>query len=194
MVGSRLKLIVLIFFMQVAHAEYNAPAMKGVRDLSSVSGLRPEADLKSLQEQFYAAARRFTSVPINRIDVRFGHPKEKSEDPLAEGACFSGGSAMPHVEIDRNSWGLYDHWMREQLVFHELGHCVLNRGHDSREITVAGKKMVRSIMHPRMLQENLFLMHRDYYLRELFSGIKETPKLDVRPPVIYYFEIESDDE
>lgn len=55
---------------------------------------------------------------------------------------------------------------RELVMFHELGHCVLDRDHD--ETLIRGKP--KSIMYPYMnpvFPE--YKKHRDYYVKELLS-------------------------
>ena len=35
------------------------------------------------------------------------------------------------IIIDQNFWDRSNHWKRELIVFHELGHCFLNRKHNN---------------------------------------------------------------
>jgi len=45
------------------------------------------------------------------------------------GQCFYGSHQSPHVNIDSEFWESVGDNFREMVVFHELGHCFLNRGH-----------------------------------------------------------------
>lgn len=56
----------------------------------------------------------------------------------------------------------------EEVIFHELGHCVLRRGHIGGKIN--GK--VISIMNPYILEPEDYDENRDYYIKELFLGEK----------------------
>lgn len=80
------------------------------------------------------------------------------------GSCTMG---QGRVRINQVLWATLTAASREELMFHELGHCILNRGHDSTE--VSGVPV--SIMHPYHLgpayyaDVNLY----DKYMAELFS-------------------------
>src|SRR5690606_17670169 len=49
---------------------------------------------------------------------------------------------------------------REQLMFHELGHCILNRSHTNS---------TNSIMYPYHLSANYYINHYVNYIAELFG-------------------------
>ncbi len=46
------------------------------------------------------------------------------------GQCLSFSDASHEVVIDSLEWFTLDELEKEYLIFHELGHCVLGRGHD----------------------------------------------------------------
>lgn len=77
-------------------------------------------------------------------------------------ASCSGGK---HIAVYRPVWVKASHTKREMIIFHELGHCVLNREHSST--TDKPSLMAESLISVRAYREN-----REYYLRELFSGAK----------------------
>jgi hypothetical protein len=54
---------------------------------------------------------------------------------------------------------------REELIFHEMGHCVLGRAHKSIK-TAEG--IPASIMHPYRISNSVYKEYRDQYLNELF--------------------------
>lgn len=59
-------------------------------------------------------------VPINFYEDR---------DPRTKGICNTYASGRREVLISKHYWDRATYLMREALVFHELGHCVLNRRH-----------------------------------------------------------------
>lgn len=72
------------------------------------------------------------------------------------------------VSIDREYWQNTSDLDREYIVFHELGHCYLERGHDNSSDSGG---YCRSIMHSA---ENKCILKynantRNAYLKELFS-------------------------
>jgi hypothetical protein len=45
------------------------------------------------------------------------------------GVCSTNNRGLRHITIDQNFWNKASSYTREMIVFHELGHCVLGRGH-----------------------------------------------------------------
>lgn len=83
------------------------------------------------------------------------------------GECTSG--EIPHITANMIEWKLMSEDKREALMFHELGHCILNRRHDSEYVEIKGKWVPRSLMNPFILSSQIYLENREYYLDELFS-------------------------
>lgn len=94
----------------------------------------------------------------------------------AAGLCQTGGRKhTPTIKIDTTSlnWTL-NLSTKEQLIFHELGHCVLGRAHNDRRL---GNSNYASSM--RTSGEQIYgpvysNFKRDYYLDELF--VESTPE------------------
>lgn len=98
---------------------------------------------------------------------------------------------LKKVTIDKQYWKRLNNTRREALIFHELGHCTLFRGHtDMKEddgtieykienflftIGVFEKKgylpdgCPASMMHPYMFGTSCLKKHRQYYIDELFN-------------------------
>jgi len=45
------------------------------------------------------------------------------------GQCQTSANGSHTIIIDKERWDLSNHYEREFIVFHELGHCYLQRGH-----------------------------------------------------------------
>ena len=95
------------------------------------------------------------------------------------------------IEIEKKSWDRYGQIDREQLMFHEFGHCILWREHTEPPEKTGGfvnwlenlmfkiglwkKKGYMddgcpvSYMHPRMIGSDCVEKHYEYYMEELFS-------------------------
>ena len=54
---------------------------------------------------------------------------EQIERANVAGQCTQATGSYNHIVIDPVYWRGYTELNREALVFHELGHCILNRGH-----------------------------------------------------------------
>lgn len=69
-----------------------------------------------------------------------------------------------NIEIDREYWDTHGEAGREQLIFHELGHCVLNRRHNTKRM----QNCPASIMYPS-LSPACYAKYRKEYIKELFD-------------------------
>lgn len=103
---------------------------------------------------------------IYRLKVRFVDKFDGSLSPRTVGECSTKGFDVPSVTILRSYWDEATDLTREQLVMHELGHCVLFEGHDKRKFM--GENPT-SIMYPEILDDGLYSRLRAYYMLELFQ-------------------------
>ena len=58
----------------------------------------------------------------------------------------------------------------EWLIFHELGHCILDRGHTDQQVQVGDRQRKSSIMHTFILSDDevdFYIHNREYYWQEL---------------------------
>lgn len=88
-------------------------------------------------------------------------------DSLASNILGSCNMGAQYVRINRALWQTLNSGHREELIFHELGHCVLNRLHDTTE--VGGTPV--SIMYPYHLGPTIYADATRYadYQTELFG-------------------------
>jgi hypothetical protein len=70
------------------------------------------------------------------------------------------------IKINIKYWGDDTELEREQLMLHELGHCILLRPHRNDEFDDGTPK---SIMYWRLMSERVYLQKYDYYIKELFT-------------------------
>ena len=69
-----------------------------------------------------------------------------------------------NIEIDPIYWNEASDTEKEVLLFHEMGHCVLNKEHN--ETVLTDFNMPKSIMYPYVFN-NPYSRYRDYYVNEL---------------------------
>lgn len=88
------------------------------------------------------------------------------------GQCTYSNFEPNRIIIDREFWDAASTLSREMVVFHELGHCVLLRGHDE---STSGDGFCLSIMRSGTLncRDAYSVQNREYYLNELFSSLNE---------------------
>ena len=83
------------------------------------------------------------------------------------GKCSSKGDNKT-ITIDSDFWRSASHFERELVVFHELGHCYLQRNHLD---TANGDGTCKSMMHSGLTdcRSNYNSLTRTRYLDELFK-------------------------
>lgn len=100
------------------------------------------------------------NIQVDNLIARFGTLKS----PIV-GLCQTGG-LTPVVTIDPTHWATIGESQREELIFHELGHCVLDRDHrDDRLIDGCPA----SIMNSYVISAYCFTQHQSEYYAELFD-------------------------
>ncbi len=94
----------------------------------------------------------------------------------ASGFCYVGEH---HIVIDKTEWTALSENVRGFLLFHELGHCELNRGHTNVKF---GNDVWRSIMRGGELMGAeiwipipFFGFRKEYFIDELFNQSTTAP-------------------
>ena len=115
-----------------------------------------------------AAAERGHVINLNAEGIT-GEIMEIDQDRVA-GSCSFSSHAPNHVTIDLGFWNEASDLIKEMVIFHELGHCSLLRGH--RE-DAHGNGACVSIMRSGAedCRDNYRLTTRAAYLDELFEGL-----------------------
>jgi len=83
------------------------------------------------------------------------------------GTCTTNGHNLRHIEIDQSFWNRASHLQREMVVFHELGHCILRRGHKEDRFQ---NGICKSIMRSGLgaCSDAYTPTNRSYFIEELF--------------------------
>lgn len=148
-----------------------------------------EPKLIAYAEQFVRDAeergRDFTGRFDYPIGLYFGATKD-AKNPNRVGYCNPNGAR--YIVIDETFFDRENDATKEALIYHELGHCVLSRGHTDgcRDADGLVQSVIQvyhellgvwgvescpfptSIMYP-MLSMKDYEENREYYLQELFS-------------------------
>lgn len=87
------------------------------------------------------------------------------------GMCYYWDDGHREIGIDQDRWQRLSADEREVLIFHELGHCILNRDH-VEELGHVGKyeNAPKSIMHPYIFSDPYYALNRQYYFNELITN------------------------
>ena len=90
-------------------------------------------------------------------------------DPNLAGVCYRSfhGTEIhgDYIKIDRDEWPKMSLYQQQNLIFHELGHCVLNREH-----TPVNSVLIcpTSFMHPQVMTTYCLQQHFYDYVKEMF--------------------------
>ncbi|MEM7658621.1 MAG: hypothetical protein AAF399_21025 [Bacteroidota bacterium] len=122
------------------------------------------------------AAKRGQNITIDNLIVEF---EEDLRGGDAAGLCTfaSESSPTPHIRLDTTSFNWRNNeFHRELLVFHELGHCILNRLHRDDELPNGNFTSIMRSTGEQLYGGNLNYFKREYYLDELFDESTPAPE------------------
>ena len=78
--------------------------------------------------------------------------------------CMVSGNEK-HITIDKEYWITMDNMRQQQVMFHELGHCVLMLGHTN---DVLGNHCPKSVMYPYAFSDiSCYVNNLSYYYHQL---------------------------
>ncbi len=135
-----------------------------MKDLKRIYNIDPE--LAPHLEVFKAEAQqRGIPMNINNLIMKFTKKFDKTET-LAQ--CQYG--LVPTIVVGLEFWRYSDLKTREQVVFHELGHCILGRDHLDDSVNLGGYNIIpKSIMSTMLFSSTFYDHNRTYYIDELFQ-------------------------
>lgn len=94
---------------------------------------------------------------------------EELEEEHVAGQCSYGGFQPREVSLDATFWKRAPNILKEMIVFHELGHCVLFRDHlEDKHANGTCVSIMRSGRED--CRDNYNTVTRPSYLDELFQG------------------------
>lgn len=119
-------------------------------------------------------------VPAHRISIKFGNVLAVTGIPRTAIAACQPLKPVALITIDKPFFDNSPEPIKENIVFHELGHCILDRGHESHclkpDTYSDNCELKKSIMNPQVIEKGYMEM-RPFLIMELFSKL---PKLEVK--------------
>ena len=123
---------------------------------------------------FQAGMSQQVTVDISDIIIQFKVLSASGVNSIVYGSCTSNINETPVVSINPNYWYSMTHDLQESLVYHELGHCLLGRGHTTAMFKAPdGTEQPVSIMYPNSTVVVEYGILKSYYIQELFQGAKQ---------------------
>lgn len=133
------------------------------------------ASIQPYIDDFIAEAQeRGVTIERNSLIVTF---EENLAGGNAAGTCtFRTSETAPHVRLDTTSFNWRNNLSsREQLIFHELGHCYLDRRHREDRMPNGEYKSLMRGVGEQVYGDALWAFKREAYLDELFNTTVEDP-------------------
>lgn len=134
------------------------------------------AELEPYIEQFVVeAAKRGRRLVVDDLIISYRH-NIFTANAHAAGICRKRFGHTPIIHIDTTSpnWRASE-MSREQLVFHELCHCLLDRRHRNDTLLNGNFASIMKSSGETLYGPRLTAFKRDYYLDELFHPATPAP-------------------
>lgn len=150
-----MKWLVFLLFLGCAPASYEVPVLYQEPEFSEY--------VKKFDDLYNTYA--YLHIPILFTDDDLGG--DVGTVNLA--FCYDYGDGNKRIEVSKKLWRALTENGKESLIFHELGHCILNREHDkSTMLTDDFGKIPASIMYPIIIGgSSYYPVYRGYYYLEL---------------------------
>jgi len=121
--------------------------------LSSCSGFQRVGHIDPVFKSYVKSFEEHKGARVRDMDIIFN-----VQSNYRVGICIR-RTERPRVEIDPIFWMTANTTMKENLIFHELGHCDLNLSHTTEY----------SIMHPSIIDPVFYNDNREYLINLLFK-------------------------
>ena len=83
------------------------------------------------------------------------------------GLCLVYSDGYKEIQINKKHWDYYSYEQKEQLIYHELGHCVFNKGHDDSLFKKCPNSIMRSYMFSDYEINKCYLPEYEHYMEDL---------------------------
>jgi hypothetical protein len=150
--------IAILAFLQVA---CNAGGSAGSSSHQKTVSI--EAQFQPVVQNFLTEAQnQGRSITID--DLVIVSVQGLSGETMGECELDPSGASSPTIRVSQAFWDSLDSDSQEELLFHELGHCVLGRVHRD----VLNNHVPVSMMASAFLGSALYNANRSQYMHELF--------------------------
>lgn len=111
-----------------------------------------------------------------KVDYEVGFFTATKASQMA--ACDARTDGTKYVHVDRRYFDVMTDAQREQILFHELGHCSLGAAHTDGIITFSDEKgkWPKSLMRGQNFtneEAEVYFSHRMYYINEMKQGVNK---------------------
>lgn len=124
-----------------------------------------------------AGENRVSIGDLYSLSVNMALDEHFSKDTV--GTCQRNKNSQ-QIYIKKSYWDKASLSGREELIFHELGHCLLGMNHDTSIVQardystgeLLGYDLPASIMSPNVLWDKAYEQNREQYIKQLFRTLE----------------------
>lgn len=109
-----------------------------------------------------------SNFKVGDIPINFGTPEETS----FQAVCYIYSNNSREIIIRPEWWQTASEDNKESIIFHELGHCRLDREHDDTVMNIGGHSVKLSMMHHVIVINKDYTDRQSAYINELFTQDK----------------------
>ncbi len=157
---SRVLIFIMLAAMQIGLLMHESPVPR--------EGIHP--DVQQYVNEFvkYGKLYQGDDFELEPINIDIGVARDLWDPFLDRGTVgWCKPSLKPlEIMIDEDYWDTSTPLEREQLMFHELGHCILGADHDD---SVDENNEPTSLMNSYVVHDKIYSKHREEYIRKLFA-------------------------
>jgi hypothetical protein len=113
-----------------------------------------------------------SNMKITNIPINLGNTKIDEFD----GVCHEYHDGTKEIIVKREWWATASSLSKRLLIFHELGHCFLDRNHKDQTIEFNSQKFNLSIMSSTLMPILNYHRFRTEYDYEMFTSNDEIVK------------------
>lgn len=138
----------------------------GNLDFRTPETIHPNPGVGPEFKQFVELFEADYGMSIGNFPIVFG-----SQEGNVIGVCKKWSDGYRMIEIDPTYWNNMNisDARRKALIYHELGHCILNRQHDDSYINSSTYgRIPKSIMNSYLMPQLSYSDLQPYYIDELF--------------------------
>lgn len=124
--------------------------------------------IQKTDPEFTPYIQEFEKYYNNKVKtpIIFGNDFEKS----TIGVCITYNKHIKIIQINPRFWNVANQYEKEALIFHELGHCELDKDHNDGFYQFKEHQTIpASLMRSQLLDSNTYTTYRNYYIYELFK-------------------------
>lgn len=122
--------------------------------------------VEAFKDESASHGHAITDRQMKSLTVMLGDTAAACKDANAIGCCAEYDTGERDVTINGAYWDAVSDAGKYQVMFHELGHCLLGYAHRG---VLNSEAMPTSIMYPSEFDSNYFESHINDYMSEFFS-------------------------